>query len=122
LIISTLDRKLKKSMYLAMSRLKVVSGKEAEFEAAWAKRESKTDGVKGFKKFNLIKASIDKEFSLYIFHSEWNSEDDFTNWTKSDLFKFAHKNPTTQKNLYLGPPDFNGYLGAPEFEGFKIII
>ena len=109
-------------MYLAMSRLKVVSGKEAEFEAAWNKRETKTDGVKCFKKFNLIKASIDKEFSLYLCHSEWNSEDDFTNWTKSDLFKLAHKNPTNQKNLYLGPPDFDGYLDVPEFEGFKIII
>ena len=109
-------------MYLALSRLKIVTGKEVEFEAAWNKRETKTDGIKGFKKFNLIKASIEKEFSLYIFHSEWNSEDDFTNWTKSDLFKLAHINPTTQKNLYLGLPDFDGYLGAPEFEGFKIII
>ena len=109
-------------MYLAMSRLMVMYGKAAEFEAAWKKRETKPDGVKGFKNFNLIKASMDKEFSLYIFHSVWNSENDFTNWTKSDLFKLAHKNPTTQKNLYLGLPDFDGYLGAPEFEGFKIII
>ena len=105
-----------------MSRLKVVSGKETKFEGMWKTRKTEADGVKGFKKFNLIKESSNEEFSLYIFHSEWNSEDDFTNWTKSDLFKFAHKNPTTQKNLYLGPPDFNGYLGAPEFEGFEIII
>ena len=56
-------------MYLAMSRLKVVSGKEAEFELAWKNREACTDGVEGFKKFNLFKGNIDKEFSLYIFHS-----------------------------------------------------
>jgi len=109
-------------MYLAMSRLKVASGKEAEFEASWKARESNTDGVKGFKKFNLFKGNVNKEFSLYIFHSEWNSEKDFIKWTKSDSFRFAHKNPTRHKNLYLGPPDFDGYQGSPDFEGFKVII
>ena len=109
-------------MYLALSRLKVISGKEADFETAWKKREQNTDGVKGFKKFNLFKGDINKEFSLYIFHSEWNSENDFINWTKSDSFKLSHKNPTQQRNLYLGPPDFDGYLGEPDFEGFKVII
>jgi len=109
-------------MYLAMSRLKVVSGKEADFEEVWKARKTETDGVKGFQKFNLIKGSVNEEFSLYIFHSEWNSEIDFINWTKSDSFKLCHKNPTLQKNLYLGPPDFEGYLGKPDFEGFKIII
>ena len=109
-------------MYVAMSRLKVISGKEAEFETKWKARETNTCGVKGFKKFNLIKKDIDKEFSLYIFHSEWNSENDFINWTKSDSFSLSHKNPILQRNLYLGPPDFEGYLGEPEFEGFKLII
>jgi len=109
-------------MYLAMSRLKVISGKETEFEKAWRDREANIDGVKGFKKFNLIKGKINKEYSLYIFHSEWNSESDFINWTKSDSFKIAHKDPTPQKNLYLGPPDFDGYQGQPDFEGFKVVI
>ena len=62
----------------------------------------KTDGVEGFKKFNLFKGNIDKEFSLYIFHSEWISENDFINWTKSDLFQLAHKNPNNLSILYLG--------------------
>ena len=109
-------------MYLAMSRLKVVCGKEAEFEEAWNKRQQNIEGVKGFKEFNLIKGSINKEFTLYIFHSKWNSETDFINWTKSDSFQLAHKEPNSQSNLYLGPPDFDGYLGFPEFEGFKLVI
>ena len=109
-------------MYLAMSRLKVISGKEIAFEAAWKSLETNTDGAKGFKKFNLFKGNINKEFSLYIFHSEWNSENDFINWTKSDLFKLSHKDPTQQRNLYLGPPNFEGYLGEPDFEGFEVII
>ena len=109
-------------MYLAISRLKVESGKETEFETDWKNREQKTDGVKGFKKFNLYKGIINKEFTLYIFHSEWNSENDFINWTKSDSFQLAHKNPDKQKDLYLGPPDFDGYIGLPDFEGFKVVI
>ena len=109
-------------MYLAISRLKVESGKETEFETAWKNREQNTHGIKGFKKFNLFKGIINEEFTLYIFHSEWNSENDFINWTKSDSFKLAHKNPQKQKDLYLGPPDFDGYLGLPDFEGFKVVI
>ena len=109
-------------MYLAMSRLKVVAGKEDEFEIAWRKREANIDSVKGFKEFNLIKSSIIKEFTLYIFHSKWNSEADFINWTKSDSFQKAHRDPNSQSNLYLGPPDFDGYVGLPDFEGFKVVI
>ena len=109
-------------MYLALSRLKVVCGKEDEFESSWKNREQNTHGVKGFQKFNLFKGNINKEFTLYIFHSEWNSESDFINWTKSEYFKLVHKSPIKQKNLYLGPPDFDGYLGLPEFEGFKVVI
>jgi|TARA_B110000093_G_C12639484_1_gene273626 heme-degrading monooxygenase HmoA len=109
-------------MYLALSKLKVVTGKETAFEKAWKNRKLDAHGVKGFKKFNLFKGSINKEFSIYIFHSEWNSENDFINWTKSDIFQIAHKNPTPHGNLYLGPPDFDGYVGLPEFEGFKVVI
>ena len=109
-------------MYIAMSRLKVLSGKEAEFEVLWKTQSTETSGIKGFKKFNLFIGNLNKDFSIYIFHSEWNSENDFINWTKSDIFQAAHKNPTPQGNLYLGPPDFDGYVGLPEFEGFKVVI
>jgi len=109
-------------MYLAISRLKIVSGKETEFEKVWKKREQNVDGVKGFNELNLFKGNINNEFTLYIFHSRWNSETDFVNWTKSDTFQLDHKNPTSQCNLYLGPPDFDGYIGLPDFEGFKVVI
>ena len=109
-------------MYLAMSRLKVISGKEDAFESSWKNRKTNTDGIKGFKKFNLIKGNVNEEFSLYIVQSEWNSERDFINWTKSDLFNLNHKNPTQQENLYLGPPDFDGYQERLDFEGFKVVI
>ena len=52
-----------------MSRLKVVSGKEDEFETSWKNRETNTDGVKGFKRLNLIKGNTNKmssRSSLFI--------------------------------------------------------
>ena len=109
-------------MYLAMSRLQVVFGKENEFEIAWKGREQETHGVKGFRKFNLFKGKVNNESTLYIFHSEWNTESDFFNWTKSDSFQLAHKSPTLKGNLYLGLPSFSGYVGFPDFEGFKVVI
>ena len=105
-------------MYLAMNRFKIVLGKEDEFETVWKNREAHLEavkglGVKGFKKSNLIKSSINKEFSLYVSHSEWNSEQDFLSWTKSESFKLAHKDADNHKDLYLGPPNY---------EGFEVII
>ena len=100
-------------MYLAISRLKVESGKETEFETAWKNREENTHGIKGFRKFNLFKGIINEEFTLYIFHSEWNSENDFINWTKSESFKLTHKDSALNEDLYMGPPDY---------EGFEVII
>ena len=41
-------------MYFAMSRLKVFSEKESEFEIVWKNRAKDIDGVKGFKKQKLL--------------------------------------------------------------------
>ena len=75
-----------------MNRFKIVKGKEEIFESIWKNRESHLDKVTGFKKFNLIKGESNEDFTLYASHSTWESEDTFTNWTKSDSFRKAHKN------------------------------
>jgi len=100
-------------MYLAMDRFKIVLGQEDFFEVEWKSRETFLGGVKGFKKSNLIKGAVNTKFSLYISHSEWNSESDFLNWTNSESFRIAHKDTISHKDLYLEPPDY---------EGFEIII
>ena len=71
------------------------------------------DDVPGFKKFNLIKGKKKDNHRLYASHSEWNSEQDFVNWTKSDAFRQAHKGAGQHSDIYLG---------HPEFEGFEVII
>ena len=96
-----------------MNRFKIILGKEQEFENVWKNRDTHLKGVPGFKEFNLIKGSTNKEFSLYASHSIWNSKEDFLNWTKSEAFRLAHKNAGKHGDLYWG---------SPNFEGFEVVI
>ena len=96
-----------------MNRFKIILGRETEFEKIWKERDTHLDDVPGFKKFNFIKGKKKDNHRLYASHSEWNSEQDFVNWTKSDAFRQAHKGAGQHSDIYLG---------HPEFEGFEVII
>ena len=48
-----------------MNRFKIVLGKENDFENVWKNRDTHLDGIKGFKKFNLIKGDTNESYSLY---------------------------------------------------------
>ena len=96
-----------------MNRFKIILGRETEFEKIWKERDTHLDDVPGFKKFNLIKGKKKDNHRLYASYSEWNSEQDFVNWTKSDAFRQAHKGAGQHSDIYLG---------HPEFEGFEVII
>ena len=100
-------------MFIAMNRFKIKIKNEKEFENVWKNRETFLDKVVGFKSFNLVKGKTTDEFTLYASHSIWENEDHFINWTKSEEFRMAHKNAGSNKQLYLG---------HPEFEGFKKIL
>ena len=96
-------------MFVAMNRFKIVLGKEKEFENVWKNRDTYLKDVSGFKKFNLIKGDQKEDHTLYASHSIWNSKEDFINWTKSEAFRLAHKNAGQHKDLYIGPPKFEGF-------------
>ena len=100
-------------MYIAMNRFKIILGRENDFEKIWKERDTHLKNVPGFKKFNLIKGKKKDTYILYASHSEWSSENDFINWTKSDAFRQAHKGAGQHSDIYLG---------HPEFEGFEVII
>ena len=53
------------------------------------------------------------KYTLYASHSTWETEKHFINWTKSMLFREAHKTAGIHKNIYLD---------HPEFEGFTVVI
>ena len=92
-------------MFLAMNRFKIVKGREEDFERIWRERDTHLQGVDGFKEFNLMKGNTEEDYSLYVSHSIWESEDAFIDWTKSEAFKLAHKNAGIHRDLYLGPPN-----------------
>ena len=100
-------------MYIAMNRFKITLGRENDFENIWKERDTHLESVPDFKKFNLIKGKKQDTHRLYASHSEWNSEEDFINWTKSDAFRQAHKGAGQHSDIYLS---------HPEFEGFEVII
>ena len=100
-------------MYIAMNRFKIILGQEKKFEEIWKNRDSRLTDVNGFKKFNLIKGKSNDKYTLYASHSTWETEKHFINWTKSMLFREAHKTAGIHKNIYLD---------HPEFEGFTVVI
>ena len=96
-----------------MNRFKVKLGEETYFEEIWKNRDTHLNEVRGFKKFNLIKSESNDTYTLYASHSEWESKQDFINWTKSEAFRMAHKNAGEHKTVYLD---------HPKFEGFEVVI
>ena len=100
-------------MYIAMNRFKILPGREVQFEEIWRGRNSHLDDVPGFIQFHLIRGAESDSHILYASHSLWESQDSFSNWTKSEAFRHAHKNAGQHQDLYIG---------HPEFEGFEIVI
>ena len=92
-----------------MNRFKVKLGEENYFEEIWKNRDTHLNEVPGFKKFNLIKSESNETYTLYASHSEWETKQDFINWTKSEAFRLAHKNAGKHKDLYIGAPHFEGF-------------
>ena len=96
-------------MFIAMNRFKVALGSEEDFIRIWKNRETHLDTVPGFKEFNLLRGPRTEEYTLFASHSTWESRDAFETWTKSEAFRKAHANAGGKKDIYLGPPQFEGF-------------
>jgi len=96
-------------MFLAMNRFKIKVGNEELFEKIWRERDSHLEEVPGFLEFSLMRGDSNEEFTLFASHTIWSSRDDFTNWTKSEAFKLAHKDAGKHRDIYLGPPAFESF-------------
>lgn len=102
-------------MFVAMNRFKVALGREEDFENVWKGRDSRLDEMEGFVSFHLMKGPKAEDHQLYASHTVWKSEENFRAWTTSEQFRAAHRNAGSNKDLYLGPPNFEGFtsvLGA----------
>lgn len=99
-------------MYLTMNRFKVKTGREAEFEDVWKRRDSHLKSVPGFVAFHLMKGPEREGHTLYASHTTWATEADFLTWTKSEAFRAAHSGAGSHKDIYDG---------APELEVFEAV-
>ncbi|GAA3575849.1 MULTISPECIES: antibiotic biosynthesis monooxygenase family protein [Marinobacter] len=96
-------------MYIAMNRFRITPGKEQEFIEIWQGRDSYLDEVPGIQSFHLLQGPKHEDHTLFSTHTVWDSEQAFIDWTKSEAFKKAHANAKPAKDLYLGPPQFEGF-------------
>jgi heme-degrading monooxygenase HmoA len=100
-------------MYIAMNRFRVAKGREQEFIDIWKDRDSQLNQVPGFKEFHLLQGASDETATLFSSHVVWASAEDFGNWTRSEAFRMAHASAGGSRDIYLGPP---------QFEGFEVVL
>ena len=96
-------------MFIAMNRFKVALGREDEFIKIWKSRETYLDTVPGFKEFHLLRGASTEDYTLFASHAIWESSEAFEAWTKSEAFRKAHASAGGNKDIYLGPPQFEGF-------------
>ena len=96
-------------MFIAMNRFRIVPGREQEFIEIWRNRDSHLDKVPGFREFHLLQGASHDEHTLFSSHAVWESERAFLDWTKSEAFRQAHANAGSAREIYLGPPEFEGF-------------
>ena len=106
-------------MFVAMNRFRIVKGQEPEFERIWAERDSHLGEVPGFVEFNLLRGPDAEDHTLYASHTIWRSRDHFEDWTRSDAFRKAHAGAGSRKDIYLGPPEFEGFDSVQTVSGSK---
>ncbi|WP_347268462.1 antibiotic biosynthesis monooxygenase [Paracoccus sp. (in: a-proteobacteria)] len=98
-------------MYIAMNRFKVRAGAEDEFETIWKTRETRLNGMAGFRTFHLLRGATDQDqgYTLYATHTVWDSETAFTAWTRSPEFGSSHRDSGSGRLLMDGHPRFEGF-------------
>jgi heme-degrading monooxygenase HmoA len=100
-------------MFIATNRFRIAPGREDEFVEIWRKRDTYLEGVLGFKEFHLLRGPREETYTLFASHSVWESHQAFEAWTKSEAFRKAHAQAGGARDLYLGPP---------QFEGFEVVL
>lgn len=96
-------------MFIAMNRFRIAVGREDDFIALWRNRETHLDSVPGFREFHLLRGPADEKSALFASHSVWESRAAFEAWTRSEAFRRAHANAGAARDIYLGPPHFEGF-------------
>ena len=99
-------------MYIAMNRFQIALGKEQAFIDIWRQRETFLDEVPGFSSFDLLQGETTEEYTLFASHTVWESLQHFKDWTTSEAFRKAHAGAGGNKDVYMGPPKFEGFTSV----------
>ena len=92
-----------------MNRFEIRKGAEEAFKAVWRNRDSHLKQVPGFVAFHLLEGPGEDGHTLFVSHTIWASREAFTEWTRSEAFRQAHQQAGGHRDLYLGPPRFEGF-------------
>lgn len=96
-------------MFIAMNRFRIARGREQEFIETWRQRESHLGENPGFREFHLLRGPELDDHTLFVSHSVWESRQSFEDWTRSESFRKAHARAGGARDVYLGPPQFEGF-------------
>lgn len=99
-------------MFVAMNRFKITAGSENEFVSIWKNRKTYLEEVPGFKEFHLFKGPGTDAYTLFASHTSWESRDAFEAWTRSEAFRKAHANASSNRDIYTGPPQLELFEDA----------
>lgn len=92
-------------MFLTMNRFRIRPGQEDAFEAIWKSRDSHLKTVPGFVAFHLLRGPSKDDHTLYASHTVWQDEASFTDWTRSEAFRSAHRGAGGHGDIYVGHPE-----------------
>ena len=103
-------------MYLAMYRFRIAKGQRSLNSSAsgpsatliWARS-------RGLANCHLLKGPETEDHTLYASHTTWEFRGHFEDWTKSEVFRAAHGSAGGAKDVYLGPPQFEGFEAVQAF-------
>lgn len=85
------EQVLEPEVFVSMNRFTVAEGREKEFEQRWATRESKLQGLPGFRFFQLMRRDQTPDDDVnYISAAVWDDRASFENWRDGEGFKKAH--------------------------------
>jgi len=85
------EQVLPPEVFVSMNRFSVQEGRERDFEQRWATRQSRLDGMQGFRSFQLLRRhQVPDDQVNYISMAVWDDRAAFDAWRNSEAFKEAH--------------------------------
>jgi heme-degrading monooxygenase HmoA len=96
-------------MICVMNCVTVDADRADDFEQAFLDRERLLHDAEGFRGFQFLRRDKDSE---YIVLTHWETEQNFRDWVKSDLFKRSHRRD--------GQRNFGGHSEVRSYEVLDI--